>query len=117
MRQTVAAILFVVTSIGCSSSHTSAMKAIPVPKAESSFRAMLRESGVNLDRPSIAEVWGVFKRFASVPVDCHESGHLFQCGVYEFTGEPRVHFGFVRQFTVHSRGEFSHFNQLDIGFT
>lgn len=45
-------------------------------------------------------VWDVFKEFAKEEViDEEEKAILFQCGVYNFTGENLFYFDFVRQFT------------------
>lgn len=59
------------------------------------------------------KVWEIFKEFCQEPVEGEEDKEiLFQCGVYDFTGEEMFHFDFVRQFTVHEEDEYSHMEQL-----
>lgn len=41
---------------------------------------------------------------------------LFQCGVYDFTGEELFHLDFVRQFTVYEEDEYSLMKQLHCEF-
>jgi hypothetical protein len=48
----------------------------------------------------IAQVWEEFKAFGKKEIDGEEEvALLFQCGVYNFTGEKLFYYDFVRQFT------------------
>ncbi|MEH6943337.1 hypothetical protein [Bacillus sp. JJ722] len=61
----------------------------------------------------IKEVWEAFKSFCRMTVEKEEDREiLFQCGVYDFTGEELFHFDFVRQFTIYDGEEYSHMEQL-----
>ncbi|PLT27561.1 hypothetical protein [Peribacillus deserti] len=49
----------------------------------------------------VKHVWSVFKTFANEKViGEEEKAILFQCGVYNYTGEKLFYFDFVRQFSV-----------------
>lgn len=65
------------------------------------------------DADDIKKVWETFKDFCKEPVEGEEDKEiLFECGVYDFTGEELFHFDFVRQFTVYEEDEYSHMEQL-----
>jgi hypothetical protein len=65
----------------------------------------------------IKKVWQAFKDFCKEPVEGEEEKEiLFQCGVFNFTGEKLFHFDFVRQFTVYDEDEYSHIEQLHCEF-
>jgi hypothetical protein len=69
------------------------------------------------DVNNIKKVWETFKDFCKQPVSEEEDKEiLFQCGVYDFTGEELFHFDFVRQFTVYKEDEYSHMEQLHCEF-
>ncbi|MED4224420.1 hypothetical protein [Neobacillus cucumis] len=58
------------------------------------------------DTNDIKKVWEIFKDFGRKPVEGIEDKEiLFQCGVYDFTGEELFHLDFVRQFTVYDEDE------------
>lgn len=62
----------------------------------------------------ITKVWEVFKSFGKEQVkDEEETALLFQCVVYDFTGEKLFYYDFVRQFTMESDG---HMEQLHCEF-
>lgn len=59
------------------------------------------------------KIWGEFKSFAKeTVVGEEEKAILFQCGVYDFTGEKLFYYDFVRQFT----DEDGHIQQLHCEF-
>ncbi|MGB3261252.1 hypothetical protein [Paenisporosarcina sp.] len=65
----------------------------------------------------IIKVWEEFKSFGKQPVEGEdEIALLFQCGVYDFTGENRFYYDFVRQFSIYKNGEYSHLEQLHCQF-
>jgi hypothetical protein len=65
----------------------------------------------------IDKVWSTFKSFGRVPVQGEEEvALLFQCGVYDFTGEELFYLDFVRQFTVYEGDEESGMEQLHCEF-
>jgi hypothetical protein len=48
----------------------------------------------------VLKVWEEFKSFAQEEVDGEEEkAILFQCGIFDFTGEKLFYYDFVRQFT------------------
>ncbi|MDR7002050.1 hypothetical protein [Neobacillus niacini] len=56
---------------------------------------------------------GCFKGFCKEPVEGEEDKEiLFECGIYDFTGEELFHFGFVRQFSIFEEDEYDHMEQL-----
>ncbi|WP_436375856.1 hypothetical protein [Cytobacillus sp. BC1816] len=85
---------------------------ITVKNAESYLKDKIGE-----DADNIKEVWEAFKDFCKEPVEGEEDKEiLFQCGVYDFTGEDLFHFDFVRQFTNYEDDEYSHMEQLHCEF-
>jgi hypothetical protein len=69
------------------------------------------------DSDDIKKTWETFKDFCKEPVEGEEDKEiLFQCGVYDFTGEELFHFDFVRQFTVYEEDEYSNMKQLHCEF-
>lgn len=72
---------------------------------------------IGKDSDDIKKVWDTFKDFCEKSVEGEEDREvLFQCGVYDFTGEELFHFDFVRQFTVYEDDEYSHMEQLHCEF-
>ncbi|WP_079508754.1 hypothetical protein [Mesobacillus jeotgali] len=62
-------------------------------------------SKVGKSKMDIPYVWSVFKEFAKEELEGEEEKViLFQCGVFNFTGENRFYFDFVRQFTSEDGG-------------
>ncbi|MBZ5752952.1 MULTISPECIES: hypothetical protein [Metabacillus] len=62
----------------------------------------------------VINIWGKFKSFAKEDVnDEEERAILFQCGIYNFTGEKLFYYDFVRQFTDEEDG---HIQQLHCEF-
>ncbi|WNS75694.1 hypothetical protein RRV45_01190 [Bacillus sp. DTU_2020_1000418_1_SI_GHA_SEK_038] len=85
---------------------------ITVKNAESYLKNMIGE-----DTDDIKRVWETFKVFCKKPVVGEEDIEiLFQCGVYNFTGEELFLFDFVRQFTVYEEDEYSRMEQLHCKF-
>ncbi|WP_449376291.1 hypothetical protein [Bacillus safensis] len=77
---------------------------ITVKNAESYLKDSISE-----DNDDIKKVWETFKAFSKETVEGEEDKEiLFQCGVYDFTGEELFHFDFVRQFTVYEEDDYSH---------
>jgi hypothetical protein len=85
---------------------------ITVKNAESYLKDKIGE-----DTDDIEKVWETFKAFCKELVEGEEGKEiLFQCGVYDFTGEELFYFDFVRQFTVYEEDEYSHMEQLHCEF-
>ncbi|GIN39295.1 MULTISPECIES: hypothetical protein [Heyndrickxia] len=85
---------------------------ITVNSAESYLKNKISE-----DTGDIKKVWETFKAFCKEPVEEEEVKEiLFQCGVYDYTGEELFHLDFVRQFTVYEEDEYSHMEQLHCEF-
>ncbi|WP_251028817.1 hypothetical protein [Bacillus sp. ISL-18] len=85
---------------------------ITVKNAESYLKDKIGE-----DVNDIKKVWDIFKGFCKEPVDGEDDKEiLFQCGVYDFTGEELFHFDFVRQFTVYDEDDYSNMEQLHCEF-
>lgn len=85
---------------------------ITVKNAERYFKDSIGE-----DTDDIKKVWETFKAFSKETVEGEEDKEiLFQCGVYDFTGEELFHFDFVRQFTVYEKDDYSHMEQLHCEF-
>ena len=81
---------------------------VTVKNAESYLKEKIGE-----DADDIKKVWETFKDFCKEPVEGEEDKEiLFQCGVYDFTGEELFHFDFVRQFTIYEEDEYSHMEHL-----
>lgn len=69
------------------------------------------------DITKIDKVWDAFKSFGREPVQGEdEVALLFQCGVYDFTGEELFYFDLVRQFTIYEGDEYSKMEQLHCEF-
>lgn len=85
---------------------------ITVVNAESHLKNKIGD-----DTDDIKKVWETFRAFCKVPVEGEEDKEiLFQCGVYDFTGEELFHFDFVRQFTMYEEDEYSRMEQLHCEF-
>lgn len=85
---------------------------ISIKNAESYLKNKLGK-----DTEDIKEVWDTFKDFCKETVEGEEDKEIFfQCGVYDFTGDERFHFDFVRQFTFYDEDEYSHMEQLHCEF-
>ncbi|USK68522.1 hypothetical protein [Peribacillus asahii] len=85
---------------------------ITVKYAESYFK-----DKIGKDADDIKKVWETFKDFCKESVEGEEDKEiLFECGVYDFTGEELFHFNLVRQFTVYEEDEYSHMEQLHCEF-
>ncbi|WP_342541976.1 hypothetical protein MHH33_13060 [Paenisporosarcina sp. FSL H8-0542] len=85
---------------------------ITVQNAEDFLKEKIGENTTN-----IANVWNEFKSFGRQPVEGEEEiALLFQCGVYDFTGEKLFYFDFVRQFSVYEDNEYSGMEQLHCEF-
>ncbi|MFD0824487.1 hypothetical protein ACT8ZR_02300 [Neobacillus sp. M.A.Huq-85] len=79
-----------------------------VRKAESHLKDKIGD-----DTDDIKKVWDVFKGFCKEPVEGEEDKQiLFECGIYDFTGEELFHFAFVRQFSIFEDDEYDHMEQL-----
>ena len=91
-----------------------------VDEAEGRFRAMLTETGLDVDRLEAHATWKVFKSFAAIPVDGAESDPdkdmlLNEWGTCEWSGFDGLHVGWslTRQFDVYdSAGEYHHMEHL-----
>ncbi|AZV62617.1 hypothetical protein [Peribacillus frigoritolerans] len=85
---------------------------ITIQNAENDLKDKIGE-----DADDIKKVWETFKGFCKEPIEGEENKEiLFQCGVYDFTGDELFHFDFVRQFTVYEEDEYSHIEQLHCEF-
>ena len=85
---------------------------ITVMNAESYLKNKIGE-----DTDDIKKVWETFKTFCEEPVEGEEEKEIiFQCGVYDFTGEELFHLDFVRQFTVYKEDGYSRMEQLHCEF-
>jgi hypothetical protein len=85
---------------------------IATTQALSTFDRLLAEAGFDSERPDPVLAWRVFQAFTQIPVDCAEDGLLFECGTYDFTGEPLFQLSFTRQFTHEEDGEYAGMEQL-----
>lgn len=65
----------------------------------------------------IIDVWNLFKDYCGINVLCNDEALLFQCGVFNFTGEDLFYVDFVRQFIVEEDGEYSYMEQLHCELT
>jgi hypothetical protein len=88
------------------------MNMIKIYEAEEVLNEMLSESDFDVESPNPRLAWEIFKKFSNIKVDCADNSLLFQCGVYDFTGEDLFHFEFVRQFSLEEDGEYDHLEQL-----
>ncbi|MBU5212871.1 hypothetical protein [Heyndrickxia oleronia] len=85
---------------------------ITVKNAESYLK-----NKIGKDTDDMKTVWETFKAFCKEPVEREEDKEiLFQCGVYDFTGEELFHLDFVRQFTIYEEDEYSRMEQLHCEF-
>lgn len=82
---------------------------LKVENAETYLKKMIDEN-----KDDTKKVWEAFKAFGKMYVDGEEeTAILFQCGVYDFTGEELFYYDFVRQFTLEEDG---HMEQLHCEF-
>jgi hypothetical protein len=82
---------------------------ITIANAETHLKQRI---GNNTD--DLIKVWETFKLFAKEDVEGEEEkAILFQCGIYDFTGEKLFYYDFVRQFNDEEDG---HIQQLHCEF-
>ena len=77
------------------------------------LEGLLADAGYKADAPDPAVAWRVFKQFAELEVECSDDAILWQCGVYDFTGQEEFHWDMTRQFTFEEDGEYDHMEQLN----
>lgn len=87
---------------------------IEAHEAKKKFIELLVQSGFDFNNPNSTLAWDVFKKFSHTKVNCADDALLFQCGLYNFTGENLFHFGFVRQFIFENEEEYDHMEQLNL---
>jgi hypothetical protein len=95
-------------------------------EAPDRLRELLRQAGVNIERPSAADVdraWAVMRQFAAETVDDAEpreadgDGILAQYGTYAWDGPAHFELDMTRQFSFADEdGEYSHMTQLQCTF-
>jgi hypothetical protein len=103
--------------------HPCQNRAVRYQDGASTFKTMLREAGVRLERPDAFATWQVFKEFAAQAVEGvdPEDGDmsLFQWGAYDWgdgKGE-RFEVDFTRQFSILTpSGDYDHMEQLRCTF-
>lgn len=81
-------------------------------EAKDKLIKMLKESNFDFEKPNPKLAYQTFKTFRDIKVDCEDDALLFQCGVYDFTGEDLFYFEFVRQFIFKVDGEVDYMEQL-----
>jgi hypothetical protein len=87
-------------------------------EAEEQLRMMLVAAGFDGQNPEPSVAWETFKSFVREPFDCADDGVLFECGVFNFTGEDLFYLEFVRQFSFDDdAGEYERMEQLHCTFT
>ena len=90
------------------------------------LRELLTQAGVDLERPSAADVqltWGVIRAFADEPVEDADppeqdgDGILAQYGTYDFGDGEHFDLDMTRQFSFSDdEGEYDHMSQLTCAF-
>lgn len=88
--------------------------------SEQILRAMLAENGLDFSQPDPLLVWEVFKQFVQLPLSQPDvvEGQLFQCGVFDFTGNDLFYLDFVRQYEFsNEEGEYDHMEQVHCELT
>ncbi|MGX9134153.1 hypothetical protein ACWV26_07190 [Rummeliibacillus sp. JY-2-4R] len=81
---------------------------LTVRNVESYLKNLISE-----DTDDIKNAWETFKDFCRETVEGEEDKEiLFQCGVYDYTGEDLFYFEFVRQFTIYEKDNNPHMEQL-----
>jgi hypothetical protein len=89
-----------------------------ITEVEARLKTLLRDGGFDFRNPDPELAWSIFKSFVQEPVECADDGILFQCGVYEWTGEPQFEFDFTRQFSTDDEdGEYEGMEQLHCKFS
>lgn len=86
---------------------------IKASAARKHFYRMLEAANFSVDKPDPRTAWDIFKAFSKVRVDCADDSLLFQCGIYDFTGEKLFHWSLVRQFSLERHGEYDRMEQLE----
>jgi hypothetical protein len=95
-------------------------------EAPDRLRQLLRDAGVDLDRPTSGDVeraWEVMRQFAEEPVadarapEDEGDGILAQYFIFAWEGPPHVELDMTRQFSfADDDGEYSHMTQLQCTF-
>jgi hypothetical protein len=95
-------------------------------EAPDRLRELLRDAGVDLDRPTSEDVehaWEVMRQFAEERADDAQApedggdGILAQYGIFAWEGPPHFELDMTRQFSfADDDGEYSHMTQLQCTF-
>ncbi len=85
---------------------------ITVSEARKTLEDLLQKSGYEEAAPEVNAILDVFKKFSEIKVDCSHDDFLFQCGIFDFTGERLFYWDIVRQFMVEKNKVYSHMEQL-----
>ncbi len=81
---------------------------LTVRNVESYLKNLISEDTVDMN-----DMWETFKVFCREPVEGEEEKEiLFQCGIYDYTGEDLFYFDFVRQFSIYKEDNHPHIEQL-----
>jgi hypothetical protein len=74
---------------------------------------MIAKEKFNLEKPNPRLAWEIFKEFSIIEVVCNDDALLFECGIFNFTGENLFYLEFVRQFSFNDDdGEYDHMEQF-----
>lgn len=83
--------------------------------SEQVLRNMLVQNGLDFSNPDPLLAWEIFKQFVQLPISQPgvTEGVLFQCGVFDFTGQDLFYLDFVRQYEFSDEdGEYDHMEQV-----
>ena len=81
-------------------------------EAKKTLEELLIKSDFEKQIPNRDIILGVFKEFSKIEVDCSHDNFLFQCGVFNFTGEDLFYWDIVRQFMIDKDHDYDHIEQL-----
>lgn len=81
-------------------------------QAKEVLENMLLKANFDKGLPNLDIIVDVYKGFSEIKVDCASDDFLFQCGVFDFTGERLFYWDIVRQFMIEKKNCYSHMEQL-----
>lgn len=85
---------------------------IKTTQAKEVLENLLHKANFDKDQPNLDIIVDVYKEFSKIKVDCASDDFLFQCGVFDFTGERLFYWDIVRQFMIEEKNCYSHMEQL-----
>jgi len=85
-----------------------------IKKSDKILNRLIKKDQISNNEFDMQKLWDIMKQFMNIEFNCKSDALLFQCGVYNLTGEELFHFDFTRQFIMYKKNEYDHMKQLSL---